>query len=356
VIARVVTKRDEARLAVFASAIAASSLLCVVADDIWGKPLFRPATNGSFAFVAAMMALAAVAPWLAWTRKGCAGQLRCADGIVRAGGLEIAARDVTALSIANAARGKSVAITRGKKTVFLEVERAEDAALIADTLSGVREPMNGGTSAQLGRRLLGVPQAVFSIVSVGCAELYYLAAVERFSWRAPVLDTSAKQLFGMGGVACATLATVLLLARWLSSSQAIAMRRSSYDTHVALHQAERPGAFVRNLGRSGGLERGDEGIAAWLARLDALPAEPHAYRGGAMKKDALWETLSDGDASIDARMGAARVLRRRYGEEERALVRVVDDPEVRLRVEAALEELDEAERHLETIGPLFRAR
>ena len=55
-------------------------------------------------------------------------------------------------------------------------------------------------------------------------------------------------------------------------------------------------------------------------------------------------------------MGAARVLRKRYGEEERALVRAVDDRDVRLRIEAALEDQEDAERTLATLGPLFRAR
>ena len=104
------------------------------------------------------------------------------------------------------------------------------------------------------------------------------------------------------------------------------------------------------------LGRGDEQVGAWLARLDAIPNEQHAYRGDAMRKDVLWETLGDGAAPVDARMAAARVLQRRYGEEAPALVRVVSDDEVRVRVEAALEEHDEAEEHIERLGPLFRAR
>ena len=45
-------------------------------------------------------------------------------------------------------------------------------------------------------------------------------------------------------------------------------------------------------------------------------------------------------------MAAARVLRRRYGEERGALV----------RIDAALDEHDDAERRIERLGPLFRAR
>jgi len=76
-----------------------------------------------------------------------------------------------------------------------------------------------------------------------------------------------------------------------------------------------------------------------------------------LKKDVLWETLGDDGAPVDARMAAARVLRRRHGEEARALVRVVDDHDVRARVAAALEDQhEEVEEHLERLGPLFRAR
>ena len=78
--------------------------------------------------------------------------------------------------------------------------------------------------------------------------------------------------------------------------------------------------------------------------------------GDALTTDVLWEMLGDAGAPVDARMAAARLLQRRYGEAEQALVRVVEDRDVRVRVEAALEEHDEAEEHLERLGPLFRAR
>jgi hypothetical protein len=150
-------------------------------------------------------------------------------------------------------------------------------------------------------------------------------------------------------------------------------RRGAWDAHVALHHDARMTAEATVAAetaadgatgeerdeapvRIGHLVRGDEGVGAWLARLDAIPTEQHAYRGDAMKKDVLWETLGDAGASVDTRMGAARLLRRRYGAEEGALVRVVEDPDVRVRVEAALEDHDDAERAIETLGPLFRAR
>ena len=157
---------------------------------------------------------------------------------------------------------------------------------------------------------------------------------------------------------------LLLVFRRLAPRPAMALRRrGAWHAHAALHAAREEGpeaapgeAAEEAAARIGSLARGDEGVGAWLARLDAIPTEQHAYRGDALKKDVLWETLGDDAAPADARMAAARVLRRRYGAEERALVRVVDDPDVRVRVEAALEDQEDAERAIETLGPLFRAR
>jgi hypothetical protein len=53
-------------------------------------------------------------------------------------------------------------------------------------------------------------------------------------------------------------------------------------------------------------------------------------------------------------MGAARVLRVRYEEDGRAIRDAVADRDVRLRVDAMVEE--EAEDRIEELGPLFRAR
>jgi hypothetical protein len=160
--------------------------------------------------------------------------------------------------------------------------------------------------------------------------------------------------------------------RHLVPGQAVAIARGTWDAHVALHRAnaaahaatatderderdERPAEEAPV--RVGHLGRGDEPVGAWLARIDSLPTEQHAYRGDAMKKDVLWETLSDKAAPVDTRMAAARVLRKRYEEDDVALVRVVDDPDVRVRVEAALDdELEDAEHRIEALGPLFRAR
>jgi hypothetical protein len=123
-----------------------------------------------------------------------------------------------------------------------------------------------------------------------------------------------------------------------------------------LHQRAACGELAAERVPNVHLARGDERVGIWLTRLDALPPAGHAYRGDGMKKEALWDMLSDDEAPVDTRMAAARVLHRRYGEPDSALVRVVGDGEVRVRVEAALEDHDEAEVHIERLGPLFKAK
>lgn len=374
VIARVVTKRDDPRLALAMTAAAALGLAAVVLDDLLGADIFRPPQVGVYALVALLIALSGVGPWLAWTRRGRAMSVQCGPGVVRAGELSIQADQVTALHIASGVRGRSVAIARGSSVVFLEVERADEALRIAEALEVPGAPF-GELGVRNASRALAAVQALVTVVAVVSAPLYFAAAMHGFDL---VAGISGKALFGVGGVVASWVALALLVVRRLLPAQAIAMGSSAWDAHVALHRrhaaeaevdavrpdeerrtqaAEREEAQARAEPiRVANLGRGDEPVGAWLARLDAIPRESHAYRGDAMKKDVLWETLGDAGAPVDARMAAARVLRRRHAEPERALLRVVAEPDVRVRVEAALEEHDEAEEHIERLGPLFRAR
>jgi hypothetical protein len=364
VIARVVTRRDDARLASFVTAAAALFLLVVLADDAFHLALVRGPTRAMFPAVAFAMALAGVGPWLAWSRrKGRTVQLRCANGLLEARHLRIAARDVRAVSVAPAAQGASVAIKHGQRVTFLELERLEDGARIRETLRSAAQPPTSDVVVLSGSRGVSVAQAIISLVALVTAPLYYLGATQA-GLDGMVADPKA--LFGLLGVFAAEVSFVLLIARQRGPHQAVRIGgRSAWAAHAALHReraeqaanadAEPPASPAEHV-RIVGLERGDEDVGAWLARLDAIPTEQHAYRGDALKKDVLWDALEDAAAPVDTRMAAARVLRRRYGEAEGALVRVVDDPDVRLRVEAALDDHDDAERRIETLGPLFRAR
>lgn len=362
--ARVVTRRDDARLAIFLTSVAALGLALVLADDIWHLSRLPPllchpeGSSAVYAVVAALIALGGLGPWLAWTtRRGRAVAVRREERAVRIGRQRLVAQEVSALSVARATLGYGVAITRAREVTFLELERPEDAARVASSL-GVEEPPFGATRPAPRSRVLALPQALLSLVAVTFAAAYLMVTTHGYApWSFP----DPKAFFGIGGVVAAELSMVLLLVRRFLPGQALGMsRRGAWDAHVTLHtgaREARPHVAADEPARIQNLGRGDEPVRTWLARVDAMPTEHHAYRGDALQTDMLWETLGDAGAPVDARMAAARVLRRRYGQEEAALVRVVDDPDVRVRVEAAMEdEQEDAEHHLEKLGPLFRAR
>lgn len=362
--ARVVSRREETRVALVVTTFAASVLLLVLLDDIV-KLRFLPGPGGFvYAFVAAIIALAGIGPWLAWTSRGDLAKVSISPGRVVAGDVVFTTDDVKGVAVAQGARGRSVAITHGPRgrVTFLEVEHEEEVEEILRALGQERAP-SATIPLQKQGRLLAIWQAMLTWACVVCAPLYWLSAVgEGFS-------SHGKATFGITGV-CAAIASALFLAlRQVLRGQAVAIRRGAYDAHVALHHdAPVPTAAekARDAEKEGqpfapkttsALARGNEPVRAWLARLDALPNEGHAYRGDAMKKDMLWETLSDDGMPLETRMGAARLLARRHGEDQRSLVRVAEDPDVRVRIEAALEEEEEvAEERIERLGPLFRAR
>jgi len=367
--ARVVSRREEARVALVVTTFAASVLALVLLDDIV-KLRFLPGPGGFvYAFVAGMIALAGLGPWLAWTRRGDLIKVALSPGRVVAGDVVLTTDDVKGIAVARGARGRSVAITHGPqgRVTFLEVEHEDEAEEIMRALGQERAP-SATLPLQKHGRLLAIWQAMLTWACVVCGPLYWLAATgDHASFGA----SDGKAVFGITGV-CAAIASALLLAiRQVMRGQAVAIRRGAYDAHVALHQdapvpsaeekakdAEKEEQASAPKTHARTLARGDEPVRVWLARLDALPHDGgHAYRGDAMKRDMLWETLSDDDAPLETRMGAARLLARRHGEEQKALVRVAEDPDVRVRIQAALEEEEEvAEERIERLGPLFRAR
>lgn len=367
--ARVLTRRDDARVALAVTGLAVAFFAMVLVDDSVHVRLVGGPSSVTYSLVAMAILLGGVAPWLAWTRRGARSSVRLdADGIV-AGGVRIARADVTGVSVARGARGSSVAIARGPVVTFLEVERAEDAARIVDALGGSRA-LAGRVVLPRTSRSLAKVQGALTLACLLCGPMYFLSTVLN-----DVYPGGNKPLYGLGGLSATVLALLVLVVRRRLPTQAVAVGRGAWDAHVELHGEvggsdgsdrsdgkegeagtggqEREGETTRALG----LARGEEPVRVWLARLDASPNEGHAYRGDAMKKDVLWETLGDEGAPADARMAAARVLALRHSEPRDALVRVVVDPDVRLRVEAAMEEEEEdAERRIDRLGPLFRAR
>ena len=129
-IARVVTRREDTESALVLTAFAATALALVLADDRALHRLWPTPTDAGYLFVATMIVLAGIGPWMARTRRGHAAELRIGERCIVAGDTTIDAGTVTGLSVVEAARGRSIAVARGSRITFLEVARAEDAALV----------------------------------------------------------------------------------------------------------------------------------------------------------------------------------------------------------------------------------
>jgi hypothetical protein len=268
----------------------------------------------------------------------------------------VRAADVTGLAIAAGAQGHSVALARRERVAFLELERDADADKVARALGGVR----GEVPLAVPRRGLGIAAAAVTTALAGTAAVHVAAAL--LSW-----GSDLKSAFGLASVVLAQVSAILAIVRPRATARiargegARVAGQDAHDAHVRLHAAAAPPAAGRPVAALasaaiGPLARRDEPTAAWLLRLDALPAPRGAYRGAAGTVDVLWETLADDLACPDERAAAARLLRRRFGEDEAAIARVVRDPEIRVRALAAMEDAEDAAPALDALGPVFRAR
>lgn len=356
-VARVVGQRDRPGLAIALAGLAAGSLALVAADDLFFKmrlvPLRVDATG--FAVIATLYALAALAPLLRLRAPTRVVRVRCEPGVVRLGRDEVRAEDVTGLSVARASRGYSVAVARGARVLFLELEKEEDVARLGRALDV--EPSREPLALRAPRAELGVAQA---LVSVG-------VAITGAGHLGSAMGALARDLKAPFGITCILLCqlsfAVLVLRRFVLSpvEAARAATAEPNEAHAALHAAPdgRLPDPAEQEGRLRVLARADEATSTWLARLDAIPSEGGVYRGEAVTREVLWETLTDELAPADARMAAARLLRRRHGEEATEVLRVVEDPDVRARVDAAMtaiEDPEEAAERIDELGPIFRAR
>ncbi len=354
-IARLVTKRRQG-LAVATTAFGALVLAMLVGDDLLFEaqrvPLSRGAT-GVFV-VAILYACAAFGPFLATGRRSAAREVSFQPGRLRIGAHSIEAGDVTGVAIARAARGRSVAVTRGSRTVFLEVDSASNAARVARALSGSEA-----------RVVLAVDRGSLRAVQILVTVLLVFAATLHL--RYAILGVAeSKTTFGLVALVLTELAFVLAalrttFPRLVGRDEHDRLRvRNAYDEHVRLHASStEPFAETEQdvpRVRVAALAQGDDDERTWLARLDAMPLDGGAYRGEAATRDVLWATLTDEDQDVGTRMAAARVLGRRYGEERVRVAESLDDPEVRARALAAMEDAEEAVSRLEALGPMFRGR
>lgn len=313
-------------------------------------------TAASYLYVAVLMVLAALGPWLVTRARGRVARVTMEGDAIVLDGRPIAREAVEAVSLARAHRGVSLAVAWKKRRWFVELENEKDARAMASRL--VHPLVRHGTEARAeGRPLV---RAVLSAVQVVAASAYVWASL----FEGPV-DKS------VAGVTAVVVAQLLALETWMRQTDAYgrlrARRATRFDEHEALHRdpERRIDAAPSDLSddregeaRGGTVVRGDESTAAWLARLDGMGAglgTAAAYRSP-VDRQALWELLQSEPRDVETKVGAARLLRVAYGEDPRVLARVVADPDERARVETAELEAEEAAARLEALGPLFRAR
>ncbi len=318
-------------------------------------------SSASYLYVTALMLLAALGPWLVAKARGRVTRV-VVDGdrlVVDGRSLERAA--IASVSMARAHRGVSLAVAWKRRRWFFELENEKDARAMASRLVPTQAPRETAR-----RKVVGpIVRVALSAVQVAATLAYAWAAL----FDGPV-DKS------VAGVAAVVVAQLLAIETWLRRTDAPgrihARRPTRFDEHEALHRdperridlatdtsGDRSHEEREVEARSVTAMRADESTAAWLGRLDgmrAIFAQGGAYRSPVADRQVLWELLRSESHDVEAKIGAARLLRIAYGEDPRVLARVVTDPDERTRVEAAELEPEDAAARLEAFGPLFRAR
>jgi hypothetical protein len=292
----------------------------------------------------------------------------------------IARADVTAVSVAKAAKGASVAVQIGRESELFEVTELEDAKAIARALTG--EPDGAGVVDLrapkpwpiLARRALAI------LGPVACA-LYWLGATSAFPggkevWGSAslgmcilqtiafVLGAALRTRLGVAKdgivvrgahVAASEVKVTEGLTGTVLETPAGAVRLPSSwpgTAHVRIHAAQRIEEPRREPTRSRlGMQEG-ETVRSWLDRLDGWSHGDGVYRGDLPTAEELAATVADETHPLDVRLGARRLLSR-----SQVRVRIaVDDEDVQRRLDAvALEEAEEAEAKLLRLGPVFHS-
>lgn len=269
-------------------------------------------------------------------------------------------REVTGFSVAPDGTAFSVAVgtksAGGATTTFLEVDTLDDARRIASAI-GARFPLDGSLQLTLAKRSLLLALGMFAFVDVALASLVRLFA-----------ERHATGAFAI----CGTMLAILL-AFLVREGMRDAMRVSwGTTTRIQASRALEPTPIERHVRRHREamltedpapprvrvelLSRGNAPLRAWLARLDGLE-RVGSYRGEHTPREVLYETVNDTVADIDVRLGAARLLRVRDGEDSAHILEGIGDADVRDRMSAiTIDDASEAAAALEEIGPLFRNR
>lgn len=290
--------------------------------------------------------VAAILPWVLVRGRNRAAAVRLGDGTVRVGTTTVT--HVTAASLAPDGDGVSVALQTPEDVVFLELDSIADARRVFRA-ARARFPRFGTPEHVLPHRDPAFPLRVCSLACF----------VSAFTWGIayfiPAFTPEALCLLALGTLAAGTLSA--LRARPLD---VVEIRRSTrawpyrawttFGRHLEKHVMAglEDDVPVANA-TAERLARGDEDIASWLQRVDAL--QETGYREAAPPRADLEALLVDPMSSLDIKLAAARLLKRREGEPAQEILARIADDEVRARVHVVLEDdVDDAAQGLQRRG------
>ena len=352
--ARVVPLRDERRLAWVVGLLGGLDALYVLGShrvydlpELFGSPYWT---------VAFVLAGWLVAPLLAFRPRPRVHELRVVGGELRVGREALALHGLAA-RIAKVRRGVSVAIASGARGVFLEMEREDDALRLLRELGIVPEHAHSERPTMpLPVAALGLARRLSALAGLAAAALYgvFVGTFDQ-GYLKPYFALPALVL---GALACLLFFVEPYVRRYRRVGDPSRDRAGSAraEAHFRVHAADvtRPDGPTTvdaeaTPPRLAALARGNEPAAAWLRRIDALGERGEAYRGAAYTADELAAVAADDGADPSARVGAARLLRRRHGRSETEVVAMTGaalEPRVRVAVlspERAAGELEQAE-------------
>lgn len=350
--ARVVPLRDERRLAWVVGLLGGLDALYVLGTrrvyelpELFGSPFWT---------VAFVLAGWLVAPLLAFRPRPRVHELRLVGGELHVGREALALHGLVA-RIAKVRRGVSVAVASGARGVFLEMEREEDALRLLRELGIVPEhAYSERPTMPLPVAALGLARRLSSLGGLVAAALYGVF-VGTFG------QGYLKPYFALPALVLGALACLLFFVephvrryRRVGDPSGDRAGSSRAEAHFRVHAADvsrpdGPTTAEATPPRIAALARGDETVDAWLRRVDALGERADAYRGAAYTAEELAALAADDEADTSARVGAARLLRRRHGRSETEVVAMTGaalEPRVRVAVlspERAAGELEQAE-------------
>lgn len=355
VVVRVVAVRERRALGWAVSVVGAAATIAILLGAFRPGEALGVSRFWTFGIACATWALGTLLEWRVPPRVTTA---QVARGALHLGRAQIPLRRVRGVKVARGGRGLSVAVaTGGGGGVFLEVERELDARRLVEKL-GATWPGTEACTVAVRGELQRLVQQLAAAVGIASALSYAVAM--------GVLDAfDVRGLLGIPALAAATVASLLFVVeRPLRSVVRVGDGsmdgRDLISEHLRLHVASPVAAAPQDAAepRARALDQGEETTRAWLERVDGVGADAKAYRSDAPTADELCAIADDDGAPPQARLGALRLLARRFGGVPAALeARVASDLGQRVRVVLEADaSVEDVAADLEALGPAFRLR